>query len=138
MIRIAGSGGVGGRIAGSAGGILFHGTEAGSDALEGVIRGELKLKEQEESVVDSVGGDVGLFDQLECFVSSEHLLHLLRESFLDGDLCRLALREEEMGLGSPGLQRSGEGESSRDPVSAGRLGSDVGAGDLPWLERSGR
>ena len=48
-----------------------------------------------------------------------------RESFLDGDLCRLALREEEMGLGSPGLQRSGEGESSRGPVSAGRSGRDV-------------
>ena len=44
MIRIAGSDGVGGRIAGSAGGILFHGTEAGSDALEGVIRGNLSLR----------------------------------------------------------------------------------------------
>ena len=78
MIRIAGSGGVGGRIAGSAGGILFHGTEAGSDALKGVIRGELELEEQEE--LDSVGGDVGLLDQLECFVSSKHLLHLLGKS----------------------------------------------------------
>ncbi len=47
---------------------------------------------------------------------NEHLLHFLgeswhdrvaiadhRESFLDGELCRLALREEEVGLGSPGL-----------------------------------
>jgi hypothetical protein len=88
---------------------------------------------------------------VECFVSNEHLLHLLgesrhdrvavaihRESFLDGKLSSLALGEEEAGLGDPGLQRSGEGESSRGPVSAGRSGSDVGAGDLPWLERSGR
>jgi len=44
VIRIAGSDGVGGRIAGSAGGILFHGTEAGSDALEGVIRGNWSLR----------------------------------------------------------------------------------------------
>jgi hypothetical protein len=57
-----------------------------------------------------------------------------RESFLDGELCRQPLREEEVGLDSPGLQRSGEGESSSGPVSAGRSGSDVGAGDLPWLE----
>jgi hypothetical protein len=60
------------------------------------------------------------------------------DSFLDGELSRLALGEEEVGLGSPGLQRSGEGESSRGPVGAGRSGSDVGAGDLPWFERSGR
>jgi hypothetical protein len=74
------SGSVGGGIAGSAGGILFHGAEAGSHALEGVIREELELKEQEESVVDSVGGDVGLLDELECLVSNEHLFHLLGES----------------------------------------------------------
>ena len=67
----------------------------------------------EASVVDSVGWDVGLLDELERLVSNEHLLHLLgeswhdrvaiaihRESFLDGELCRLALREEEVGLGS--------------------------------------
>ena len=50
------SGGVGVVITGSAGGILFHGAEAGSHALEGVIGKELELEEQEESVVDSVGG----------------------------------------------------------------------------------
>jgi len=61
-----------------------------------------------------------------------------RESFLDGELSRLALGEEEVGLGGPGLQRSGEGESSRGSVGVGRSGSDVGAGDRPWLERSGR
>ena len=93
------SGGIGGGIAGSAGGILFHGAETGSHALEGVIGKELELQEQEESVVDSVGWDVGLLDELECLVSNEHLLHLLgeswhdrvaivdhRESFLDGEL----------------------------------------------------
>ena len=86
--------------------------------------------------------------EVECLVSNEHLFHLFgesghdrvaiadhRESFFYGELCRLALREEEVGLCSPGLQRSGEGESSGGPVSAG---SGVGAGDLPWLERSGR
>jgi hypothetical protein len=90
------SGGVGGGIVDGAGGVLFHGAETGRHALEGVIREELELEEQEESVVDSVGWDVGLFDELECLVSNEHLLHLLgdgwhdcvaiafhRESFLD-------------------------------------------------------
>ena len=89
------SGGVGG------GGILFHRAKTGSHAIEGVIREELELEEQEESVVDSVGWDVGLLDELECFVSNEHPFHLLgeswhdrvaiaihRESFLDGELCR--------------------------------------------------
>ena len=84
-----------------------------------MIGKELELQEQEESVVDNVGWDVGLFDELECFVSNEHRLHLLgeswhdrvaiaihRESFLDGKLSRLALGEEEVGLGSSGLQRS--------------------------------
>jgi len=71
------SGGVGGGIVDGAGGVLFHGAETGSHALEGVIREELKLEEQEESVVDSVGWDVGLLDELECLVSNEHLLHLL-------------------------------------------------------------
>ena len=71
------SGSVGGGIVGGAGGILFHGAETGSHALEGVIWEELELEEQEESVVDSVGWDVGLLDELECFVSNEHLLHLL-------------------------------------------------------------
>ena len=136
------SGGVGGGIADGAGGVLFHGAETGSHTLEGVIREELELEEQEESVVDSVGWDVGLLDELECFVSNEHLLHLLGESRHDRVAIaihrRLALGEEEVGLGGPGLQRSGEGESSRGPVGAGRSGSDVGAGDLPWLERSGR
>ena len=42
-----------------------------------MIGKELELQEQEESVVDNVGWDVGLFDELECFVSNEHLLHLL-------------------------------------------------------------
>ena len=55
-----------------------------------------------------------MVDELECFVSNEHLLHLLgesghdrvaiaihRESFLDGELRRLALREEEVGLVVP-------------------------------------
>jgi hypothetical protein len=62
-----------------------------------------------------------LLDELECLVSNEHLLHLLgeswhdrvaivdhRESFLDGEFCRLALGEEEVRLG-------GESESSRGP-----------------------
>ena len=49
------SGGVGGGIVDGAGGVLFHSAEAGSHALEGVIREELELEEQEESVVDSVG-----------------------------------------------------------------------------------
>jgi len=71
------SGGVGGGIVDGAGGVLFHGAETGSHALEGVIREELELEEQEESVVDSVGWDVGLLDELECLVSNEHLLHLL-------------------------------------------------------------
>ena len=46
-------GGVGGGIIDSAGGVLFHSAEAGSHALEDVIREELELEEQEESVVDS-------------------------------------------------------------------------------------
>ena len=50
------SGGIGGGIAGSAGGILFHGAETGSHALEGVIRKELELEEQEEFVLGSVEG----------------------------------------------------------------------------------
>ena len=41
------SGSVGGRIVDGAGGVLFHGAEAGSLALEGVIREELELEEQE-------------------------------------------------------------------------------------------
>ena len=45
-----------------------------------------------------------------------------RESFLDGELSRLALGDEEVRLGSPGLQRSGEGKSSRGPVIAGEVG----------------
>ena len=98
------SGGVGGGIVDGAGGVLFHSAETGSHALEGVIREELELEEQEESVVNSVGWDVGLLDELECLVSNEHLLHLLgeswhdrvaiaihRESFLDGELCRLGV-----------------------------------------------
>ena len=104
------SGGVGGGMVDGAGGVLFHSAETDSHAHEGVIREELELEEQEESVVDSVGWEVGLLDELECLVSNK--------------LCRLALREEEVGLGSPGLQRSGEGESSRGLVSAGRSGSD--------------
>ena len=49
--------------------------------------------------------------EVECLVSNEHLLYLFgesghdrvaiadhRESFFDGELCRLALREEEVGL----------------------------------------
>ena len=42
-----------------------------------MIREKLELEEQEESVVDSVGWDVGLLDELEFFVSNEHLLHFL-------------------------------------------------------------
>ena len=61
-----------------------------------------------------------MLDELECLVGNEHLLHLLgesghdrvaiaehRESFLDGEFCRLDLGEEEVGLCSSGLQRSG-------------------------------
>ena len=55
----------------------FHSAEAGGHPLEAVVWEELELEEQEESVVDSVGWDVGLLDELECFVSNEHLLHLL-------------------------------------------------------------
>ncbi len=51
------SGSVGGGIVDGAGGVLFHGAETGSHALKGVIREELELEEQEESVVDSVGWD---------------------------------------------------------------------------------
>ncbi len=39
-------GGVGGGIVDGAGGVLFHGAETGSHALEGVIREELELEEQ--------------------------------------------------------------------------------------------
>ena len=44
---------------------------------------ELELEKQEKSVVDSVGWDVCLLNELECFVNSEHLLHLLGESRYD-------------------------------------------------------
>ena len=54
------SGGVDGWVASSAGRILFHGAKAGCHALEGVIGKELELEEQEESIVYSVWGDVGL------------------------------------------------------------------------------
>ena len=94
------SGGVGDGIVDGAGGVLFHSAETGCHALEGVIREELELEEQEESVVDS------LLDELECFVSNEHLLHLLGESWHDR-VAKAIHREEEVGLGSPGLQRSG-------------------------------
>ena len=61
-----------------------------------------------------------MLDELEYLVSNEHLLHLLgdsehdrvaiadhRESFLDEELCRLALGDEEVRLSSPGVERSG-------------------------------
>jgi hypothetical protein len=110
------SGGIGGGVASSAGDILFHGAKAGCHALEGVVGKELELEEQEEYVVYSVWGDVGLVDELECFVSNEHLLHLFgdsehdrvaiadhRESFFDGELCRLALRIQRRGRIEQGI-----------------------------------
>ena len=39
------TGGVGGGIASSAGGILFHGAEAGCHAFEGVVGKELEFEE---------------------------------------------------------------------------------------------
>jgi hypothetical protein len=47
-----------------------------------VVGKEFELEEEEESVVDSVWGDVGLVDELECSVSNEHLLHLFGEHLL--------------------------------------------------------
>ncbi len=57
-----------------AGGVLFHGAETGSHALEGVIREELELEEQEESVVDSIGWDVGLL--CDTAVRTQYVLHV--------------------------------------------------------------
>jgi len=39
-------------------------------ALEGVVGKELEFYEQQESVVYSIWGDVGLVDELECSVSN--------------------------------------------------------------------
>ena len=98
---------------------------------------ELELEEQEEYVVYSVWGDVGLVDELECFVSNEHLLHLFGDSEHD----RVAMENSVVWLSDrkrwdsvvPDCSSAERANRAGDLVSAGRSESVVGAGELPWL-----
>ena len=142
-------GSVGGRVNCGAGGVLFHGAEASCHALEGVVREELQLQEHEESVVDSVGRDVGFVNELQRLVSNEHLFHLFVDgrsngvavarhckSFLDGELRLLALGDEQRRCSGPEQQLGGQAEPGWNLMIAGGAGCVVGADGVAWLEGS--